>query len=215
MGDRIRLVAAVVIMLTSAPVAFADTAQAKQHFDKATSAYALGRLAEAAQEYELAFDAKPDPALLYDAAQAHRLAGNKPRALLLYQNYLRIYGDKAPRHDEVNRRIAELKAAIETDQRVATAPPTEPAKPEPVAEPPAATPAPAPATVPAATATPTPVAHAALTERAPEKPLVKKPWFWAVIAGSAAVVATGVALGVVYGSSDKPPRASLGTLQAN
>jgi tetratricopeptide (TPR) repeat protein len=33
----------------------------------------------------------------------------------------------------------------------------------------------------------------------PDKPLIKKPWFWAVVGGGAAVVATAVAVGVVVG----------------
>ena len=59
----------------------------RDYLDKATAAFAFNRYAVAAENYEKAFELKPDPAVLYNAAQAHRLAGNKERALDLYQSY--------------------------------------------------------------------------------------------------------------------------------
>ena len=53
---------------------------ARSYLDKATSAYGLGRYAVAAENFEKAYELKPDLALLYNAAQSHRLAGNKQRA---------------------------------------------------------------------------------------------------------------------------------------
>ena len=78
-----RLIRCVVISLVwlAAATAHAQSGEARAHFDRATSAFALGRFDDAAHEYEKAFDLKPDPALLYNAAQAHRKAGNKHRAL--------------------------------------------------------------------------------------------------------------------------------------
>ena len=66
---------------------------ARRIYDEATAAFGLGRYAEAAEKYEAAFAIRPDPALLYNAAQAYRLAGNKQRALELYRNYVRLYPD--------------------------------------------------------------------------------------------------------------------------
>src|SRR5258706_15309100 len=86
-----------------------NVAEAKEHFKKATSAYALGRFPDAALEYERAYELLPDPALLYNAAQANRIAGSKQRALLLYQNYLRIYGAQVSNTAEVRGHIAKLK----------------------------------------------------------------------------------------------------------
>ena len=81
----------------------------------------LAHYAEAAESYEKAFALKPDAAVLYNAAQAHRLGGNKERALELYQSYLCLYG--GDRRAEVEGHIESLKQAIEKDRAVATSPP--------------------------------------------------------------------------------------------
>ena len=108
---------------TPRAVAVATQSEARAYFDKATASFALGHYPVAAENFEKAFELKPDPALLYNAAQAHRLAGNKERALTLYQNYLRLYA-KAVRRSEVETRVEELKKAIERDRQLATSPPT-------------------------------------------------------------------------------------------
>src|ERR1700690_2082975 len=90
--------------------------EARGHYERANAAYALGNYVRAADEFEKTFDLKPDPALLYNAAQAHRLAGNKTRALLLYENYLRVYGAKVSNIDDAKRHIEALKAAIASDE---------------------------------------------------------------------------------------------------
>jgi len=101
---------------------------------------------------------------------------------------------------------------------VATTPPPKPAvvavapKPSPPPPPP---PKPKPAEPPPPSAVESPAAHAEapaspaparneLTAAAPsrEKPLTKKPWFWGVVAGGAAVVVGAVVLGVVLGTKD-------------
>src|SRR6185503_10572696 len=93
-----------------------DLGQARMHAQKALAAYALGRYAQAASEYEQSFALHADPALLYDAAQSQRLAGNKPRALLLYKNYLRLF-ENVPNRAEVGRHITELEQAIESEKK--------------------------------------------------------------------------------------------------
>ena len=209
-----RLLIVALLCLAASVPARADNTEARQHFDKANAAYALGDYAVAAQEYEKAFALKPDPALLYNAAQAHRVAGNKQRALLLYQNYLRVFGAVVSNRDEVLRHIEALKQAIETDKSAETNPPTSPAPiggaQAPATPPPTTT---APVTTPPTTATTT---NADLTRPAPEKPLTKKPWFWAVVGGAAVVVVAGVAIGLGVGlSGDKNPSPSLGAVAGN
>jgi hypothetical protein len=135
-----------------------DTEDARVYVDKATAAFALTHYAVAAENFEKAFELKPDPALLYNAAQAHRLAGNKERALALYKNYLRIYAKK-DKQAEIQARIAELEKAIARDKAIAEKPPntTEPvaAAPPPAAPPPAlAAPPPVPAAPPPVAAPP-------------------------------------------------------------
>src|SRR4051812_37467160 len=101
-----------------------DEPTARELFDKGTAAYALGHFDEAAADYEKAFSIKPDPALLYNAAQAHRQANNKKRALMLYQNYVKLYGTRISNRADVERVIVTLKHAIESEQQASSAPPT-------------------------------------------------------------------------------------------
>jgi hypothetical protein len=92
-----------------------DADEARAYHEKAKAAFALSHYAQAAEFFEKAFELKSDPALLYNAAQSHRLAGNKQRALTLYQNYLRVYG-RDERRPQIEQRIDELKKSIEKDR---------------------------------------------------------------------------------------------------
>jgi tetratricopeptide (TPR) repeat protein len=158
--------------------------------DRATAAFALGRFSEAAEQFEKAFELKPDPALLYNAAQAHRLAGNKERALVLYQSYLRVYGNKDKRV-EVDARIRELKEAI-----AKPAPPTD-VPVQPVAHPPSSPPPPA-------------AAVSLLAQPAPpeDRRATSRPLLWVAI-GGAVVAAAAVTLLLVV---KRDPEPSIGAL---
>jgi tetratricopeptide (TPR) repeat protein len=184
--------------------AFADE-DAKTLFTRGRTQYALGHFKEAADLFEKAFELKQDPAILYNAAQAHRLAGDKKQALVLYQNYLRLFGE-IENHEEVERRITELKAAIEAEQKANTNPPTGLLGDKGEAPPPAVAPSPT---------EPEPAPAAVVTQTAPEKPRPKRAWVWGVVAGGVVVVGAAVALGVVFGTTHKDPAASLGAVQAN
>ncbi len=207
--------------------------EARAYFDKATASFALGHYPVAAENFEKAFELKPDPALLYNAAQAHRLAGNKERAVALYQNYLRLY-PKAVRRGEVEQRVQELKKAIERDRQLATSPPitTMPSSlpPGSPSEPPASPIAPpvvvasAPSTA-ADTAAPRPVLTAAADTKpaAPvlvaqpgpadteKKSLLQRPLFWGAVGG--AVAAAVVVVLIVALGGPKDPSPSLGTVR--
>jgi tetratricopeptide (TPR) repeat protein len=197
---------ALVVLLTSGPAATAgkDGGDARRLYDEATAAFGLGRYSEAAEKYEAAFEVRPDPALLYNAAQAYRLAGNKARALELYRNYIRLYPTR-PNTPDARNHIAALTKTLD-DERATSAPP---AAPEP--------PPPAPAPVaPAAPEPPAPAAPAlvASSDARPgeARPLVRRPWFWvavgaAVIGGAAAVLLA--TRGTTY------PDASLGKVPGN
>jgi len=99
-----------------------DADEARAYHEKAKAAFALSHYAQAAEFFEKAFELKADPALLYNAAQSHRLAGNKQRALTLYQNYLHVYG-RDERRPQIEMRIDELKKAIEKDRSEVPVPP--------------------------------------------------------------------------------------------
>jgi tetratricopeptide (TPR) repeat protein len=89
-----------------------DVAAARDHFAKGKRLYDVGRFAEAASEYEAAYQAKDDPALLFNLGQAYRLAGQPGKALLAYKAYLRNVPDAENRAD-VESRLADLQATID------------------------------------------------------------------------------------------------------
>ena len=179
----------VMCVLVGAPVAAnaqreLDKQAAKDLFNRATTHFNLGKFKDAAAEYEQLYEARPQPSLLYNIAQAHRLDGNSERALFFYKSYLRNSPDAANR-DEVRGRIATLEKLIEQQRR----PPNEPAPlgPQPEVTP---TPPPKPAAEPALQVTATPVEPAS-----DKKPIYKKWWLWTAVGGAVAV-GLGVGLGV-------------------
>jgi tetratricopeptide (TPR) repeat protein len=196
----------VLVALLGSPPASAqsasDKAKAKQLYATGVTEFNLGHYAEAAKIYEEAYRALPDPVLLFNAAQAHRLAGHKEEALKLYASYLHNYGERAPNAPEVQRHIANLQTAISDERAEARA--REEAREKREAEERAA-------------------AAAAERERAaqlvtpppppPEKPLYKKAWFWGVVGGGVAAVALGVGLGVGLGAGSDP-KPTFGVVQA-
>jgi tetratricopeptide (TPR) repeat protein len=110
---------------------------AMEHFRRGTRAYDLGHFTEAAAEYERAYEAKENPALLYNLGQAYRGAGEHQKALNAYRAYLRNATDP-PNRDEVVRFIEALKHSIEVEKATKEKPPvgTLPATPPPVVTPP-------------------------------------------------------------------------------
>ncbi len=213
-----------------------EEGKAKTYYDRGTAAFALGKYADAAAAYEKAFELRPDPAILYNAAQAHRLAGNKQRALDLYTSYLRIYGKGAPNKTEVQGHIVDLKKAIEHDARVANSPPlgTIPAKgdehaaemgsaettPTTTAPTTPETTQPSTTTQPNLTPPPSvvdqPSTSGSLTAAPEKKPIYKKAWFWGAVGGGVAVVVIAVVLGVTLGgSSHVDPSPTYGTVRGN
>ena len=110
---------------------------AMEHFRRGTRAYDLGHFTEAAAEYEKAYEAKENPALLYNLGQAYRGAGEHQKALNAYRAYLRNATD-APNREEVVRFIEALKHTIEVEKATKEKPPvgTLPATPPPVVTPP-------------------------------------------------------------------------------
>ena len=223
MDWRCLAVTLLAIALSGRPARGAETSAARQAYDEATAAFGLGHYAEAAEKYETAFSLRPDPALLYDAAQAYRLAGNRGRALELYRNYLRLYPDRQ-NADEARNQVAALTKAIQ-DERIGektgekALPPSPPvvaapatAPPPPVAPPPVSAPllltAPPPGGAPAAIVSETPSAV-----ESPPSTSGSRTWLWIAV-GAAVVVGGAVAL-VLATRSDKFPDASFGSAAGN
>jgi len=162
--------------------------------------------------------------LLYNAAQSYRLAGNKRRALELYQTYVRLYPDGA-NAAEAGTQATALKKAVEAEPPPApTASAAAAASPAPAAAPPPVEPvsdgAPTPAPPPVA---PPPTAGA---RNNPAVPLVSRPapraeekrsitqktWFWVAV-GAGVIVATTLIL--VSARDTKYPDPTYGTARGN
>ena len=208
--------ASLVVLLLLGPIALGradsnNTSQeAREHYEHANAYYGLGNYPKAAEEFEKAFELKHDPALLYNAAQSQRLAGNKPRALLLYQNLLRVYSSRITNAAEISRHISELEKAIAGDESSRASPPVAPL---PVGK--EIVPAPASPPPPVETTAPEPAA-VVVAAPPPPRPLVKRGWFWGTVVGVVVVAGAAVALGVTLGApGSHDPRPSLGQLQAN
>jgi tetratricopeptide (TPR) repeat protein len=187
-----RFAAILLVLLVSRPTGAAEPAnivEARELYQKATAAYGLGNFAEAALLYEKAFALTTKPELLFNAAQAHRRANNKERALALYTSYLQIFPNGSGR-ELAERRIDELNKANAGER-----------SPPAITPPSAAALAPAPAPAPAINLTTTPPAEA-------PRPLYRSPWLWV---GVGAVVLASV-LTVVALSGTKQPTPTWGTV---
>jgi tetratricopeptide (TPR) repeat protein len=92
---------------------------AREHYDKAVLHFNGNEYGAAAEEFLATYKAVPQPALLYNAAQAYRLAGDREHALESYRAFLKSAPDAKQRPD-VERRIKELSA---TATPVVAAPP--------------------------------------------------------------------------------------------
>ena len=182
---------------------------ARRLYQEATSAYGLGNYGQAAELYEKAFALKADPALLYNAAQAHRIAGHAERATELYRNYLRLFpmaeqGAEAQRHiDALHQAPAApvpfTPAGSSTSPAATSAPVVALAK---VGEGGAAPPPPAASVDLSATA--------AITPAESDRPKGRsRTWLWVTL--GAAVVA-GTIAAVVAMSGRQDPSASLGVV---
>ncbi|HEY8926577.1 MAG TPA: tetratricopeptide repeat protein [Polyangia bacterium] len=129
-------------IVLNGPARADDTASAREHYERGTKFYDIGKYDDAIREFEAAYEAKSDPAIIYNLAQAHRLAGHNQEALQLYRNYLR-YVPHPPNRADIDERIRVLEKAIA--ERSATG--TSPQSASPPAQPAAST---TPATGPAA-----------------------------------------------------------------
>jgi tetratricopeptide (TPR) repeat protein len=106
----------------AAPAGADNPQAAREHFVQASKYFDLGQYDDAIKEYKAAYDAKPDPALLYNIAQVHKLAGHPVDAIRFYKVYLLRVPD-ASNADEVHAKIAELQKAVDQERKAQTMPP--------------------------------------------------------------------------------------------
>lgn len=194
----------------------ASRAQARKHFQEGTKAFDLGHFEEAIRDYEAAYRLRDDPVLLYNLAQAHRLAGHNGDALRLYKVYLNRL-PKATNRAEVLTKIAALDELVRQEKAMRSIPPDHPIRagagapdvasssPSPSAPPLGAEPARAPepkieptpmGTAPTVAPSTTGSAAAA-ADRAVVPGRAKKLAGIGAAAGGVALVAAGIAFGVL------------------
>jgi tetratricopeptide (TPR) repeat protein len=211
------LVAAMLLALAhGAGAAEEKKTEARRLYDQATAAFGVGNYAEAAENYEASFKLHPDAALLYNAAQAYRMAGNQQRALQLYRNFVRLYGDN-PRTEDARNHAAALEKAIAgtATSSVAPAPTSTPADTAPRVPSPELAPPPSQgvslSAPPPTGQPPTLVEQQATPANADESgsSVLRRPWFWVVV--GAAVVGGTVAI-LLATRKDTYPDATLGTV---
>jgi tetratricopeptide (TPR) repeat protein len=90
--------------------------KAKKHYKKAETHYDVGEFEAAIKEYKEAYRLSQAPALLFNIAQAYRLAGNPERALYFYRGYLRDVPD-APNRADAEELAANMEAKVAADRR--------------------------------------------------------------------------------------------------
>ena len=162
--------------------------EARRHYEEGSKAFALGEFSRAVSEYRAAYNSKPDPAFLYNIAQAYRLAGDLQQALFFYRSFLSQL-PATPNRSEVERRITDLSDQVQRQKQITMTPPNSPVSPAqlqsmpPAAAEPAAA---APATEPTTTA-PALVLTQPAPARAEKQPAYKKWWVWTIVG----VVAVG------------------------
>jgi len=117
-SSTVALLAGLSLLLAPGFAGAEDAEEAKRHFEKAELAYKLGRYSEAIDAYEAAYKALPEPAFLFNVAQAHRQqyqidkkALHLHKALSLYKAYLRD-APEAKNRQVVIRLVDELKSLL-------------------------------------------------------------------------------------------------------
>jgi len=91
-------------------------AEARAHYEEGTKAFNLGEYPRAVTEFKAAYNAKPDPLLLYNIAQSFRLGGDAAQALFFYRSFLRNM-PATPNRKEVEGRIRTLEKQVEKQEK--------------------------------------------------------------------------------------------------
>lgn len=92
----------------------AARAAAEDHYKRAIGLFNGDQFRAAVDEFKKAYAADPEPLYLYNIAQSFRFAGDAPRALDYYEQYLKA-APKTPLQAAVAARVAELKAGRQPD----------------------------------------------------------------------------------------------------
>jgi tetratricopeptide (TPR) repeat protein len=110
--------------------------EVRLHYQRATRAYDLQKYTEAIEEYQKAYEISGDPPMLYNIAQAYRLADQPAEAVRYYRRFLQRMPN-ARNRDDVERKIADQEKLAEQRKKTEPAtppPPPTPTKPPPIVE---------------------------------------------------------------------------------
>ena len=132
-----RAALAIVCVLAASAAADSNVEQGRGHFKQGKAFQDAGAFERAAEEYKLAYEADPRPEMLFNIAQAYRLAKLKEQAL----DYFRQYLEKQPNGagaDEARKHVVTLTKEIDEDNAAKQAPPPTTLPPMPVKLPPPA-----------------------------------------------------------------------------
>ena len=112
---------AMILVLTALPLAARadDEQRARGLYEQAQVQYSIGKFDKAILLYQEAYELSKRPSLLFNIAQAHRLAGNHAKAKFFYESFLRA--TDAANREEVERRIKEMEEAIKKEEAEAAA----------------------------------------------------------------------------------------------
>ena len=106
---------ALVALLLSAPVLADATSEARDHFKKAQTHYALGEFEDAAREFREAYRLREEPALLFNIGQAYRQMRQWQQAYFYYRQYLSKKAD-APNRAETESLVEQMRRRIDEEE---------------------------------------------------------------------------------------------------
>jgi hypothetical protein len=116
----------------AAEVATDKVTQARAHYEDGVRKFNLGKLDEAAGEFQAAYELSGNDDLLFNVAQTWRLAKKWERARFFYKAYLAAFrrrGVDPPERELAEQRIAEVSQQLETMQTSKSEPKVERAAP--------------------------------------------------------------------------------------
>jgi hypothetical protein len=119
------LFAALMVALSAAPSAAQSNAKerAKALYQQGKTQFDLGNFDESVKLFKQAYATSPNPAFLFNIAQAYRQMGDCKQALFFYKRYLTVAGDNARDKDLVEGHIKQLSETCKASEEMKDKPP--------------------------------------------------------------------------------------------
>jgi tetratricopeptide (TPR) repeat protein len=120
------LKAVALALLIAAPALADATSEAREHFKKGQTHYALGEFEEAAKEYREAYRFRAEPVILFNIGQACRQIRQWQQAYFYYRQYLSKKPD-APNREETESLIEQMRRRMDEEEEQRLRVPRDPA----------------------------------------------------------------------------------------